>query len=228
MVYTHSKKRSLGVLAAAIFVGSLFAQETTFQDRLAQTLQESARRKHYILQQLSGFPILEKKQRNDLALISKLLVGKCDKLVQIDTDEDISAQLGAIHDQFGEIVKLINSIDTKPAVALAEQLKSLIEQDKELDAAERTALSEQAQKELAELAKRLEKTQDPNALYKKMGFGALSLAAGYAIALHFKFEQKLDPLHRGLFAIAYAALVYHGLGGVVKFAFDKFSEEEEK
>lgn len=227
MAYTNSKKRSLSVLVVAIFVGSLFAEETTFQDRLAQTLQESARRKHYILQQLGGFTILDKKQRNDLALIAKLLVDRCDKLVQVDIDENVSAQLGAIHDQFGEIVKLISSIDTKPAVALAEQLKSLIEQDKELDAAERTALIEQAQKELAELAKRLEKPQDPNALYKKAGILALSTAIGYAIAVHRKFTHKGTYEDTGLYTIAYATIVY-ALLGLAKFGFEKFSEEEEK
>lgn len=232
MVYTYFKKHSLSMLMSTTLVTSLLADPANLQDTFAQTVQESARRKQYILQQLKGFAPFERKQLNDLELIIKLLIDKCDKLVQVDVDEEVTPQLAAIHDQLGEVVKLIKTINTKPVAALVEQLNGLIEKDKELDAAERQALLDQAHlqisllaEELTQIAKRLEKPEDTHSLYMKLGLPALALVGGYAIANVYKFYRKNDHMNTCLFAIAYATMLYHG-GKLAKLAYDHFTEEE--
>lgn len=233
MVYTYFKKYSLSMLVSTILVTSLLGEAANLVDTFTQTSQESARRKQFILQQLKGFAHFERKQQDDLELIIKLLIGKCDMLAQVDVDEEITPQLVAIHDQLVEVGKLIKTINTKPVAALVERLNGLVEADKELDAAERKALVDQAliqtsslAEELNEIAKRLEKPEDPHALYKMLGSTALALVGGYALAnVYLKYYRKADSMNTCLFAIAYAAMLYHGCK-FAKVAYDHFTEEE--
>jgi hypothetical protein len=209
------------VLVSTFFASTMVAEDQpSLQEGLSQTLQESARRKQYILEQLSGFLNLGEEQQRDLSLIVKLLIVLCDKLVKIDMDGDVDTQLGAIHDQFGEVVNLlkIKTVNTKAGETLAEQLRNLIEYDKQLDVAERTALISQAQAQLEELQECLGKLNDPYAVYKKMAYGAASLVAGYGMhrILDNKTKRFTDP--HFLISLGYGALIYHGVESLVKFA----------